>query len=123
MPKKTVDNLREFFTSAKSRANHHARDTKRSIGVDKIMVPLLGFIEWKQDEGVPFTVWVNECLQGRSRVWMTINGRRYATTYRDKKILLKENNTHGNTIAEFNNNTSLAYMESVFERLKPTPVF
>jgi hypothetical protein len=118
MKVKTFD-LRDFFDYGKSAANHHAPK------IHKIIPTLLGQVMWKQDRGVPFEVWQSQCGRTRSRIWMKINGRTYMFGYNQQegKMFLRIDGHQGNVIAKFDNDTPLEYIESVFEKLKPTPTF
>jgi len=118
MKVKTFD-LRDFFDYGKSAVNHHVPSIRN------IIPTLLGHATWKQDRGVPFEVWQSQCGRTRSRVWLTINGKTYMFAYNqsEKKMFLRKDGHLGQIIAKFDNNTPLTYIESVFEKLKPTPIF
>ena len=108
---KDIDTLQEYIKGVMGRADHHAGN------VNEIALALVGAIVWKKDT---LSIKVME-REGETKnvLWVNINNKKYAFVYNHDtgRIDMREKTIQGPNLHEFDNNTSLSTLRTIFDAL------
>jgi hypothetical protein len=107
-----IDTLQQYINGVLARANHHARY------VNEIGLAIIGAIVARKDPDQPIEVRERDG-QMKNVLFVVIGGERYALTHNreDRCIDIREGNTRGQTLAQFNNDSTIAAVWRFFAGL------
>lgn len=108
----TADLLKDYFNGVLERADHHAK------AVQEVCLTLMGVVIWKSEGDIEVKE-VREGGMGNILWFKTVDGSRYALYYNHEtlKIELRDRNSRGNTLYEFDNTTTQAQLFNIFKDL------
>ena len=107
----SIDILREYLQGVMNRADHHAQN------VNEIALTLIGAIIWRSTDEVKVMEREGEA---KNILWMCINSRNFCFTYDHSNggfIAMREENSRGNIIHHFTNQTTNAEVKEIFQNL------
>jgi len=107
-----VDTLQKYIEGVMERADHHA------VQVAGVALALSGAIIWRKDDDEEIEV-LERDGELKNVLWVWIGGSRYAFSFNHDtgQIEMREGSTQGAVIQSFDNNTTMAHVESVFRGL------
>ena len=108
-----IQTLRTYLRGVVGRAKHHAK------GVDQIVLALAGAVIVRKDKAPLKVRSAPKAILGRALTFSTGKTKSYALSYnhRDRCIELKKGSFRGAVLHSFTNETSLAEVMTVFNKL------
>ena len=106
----TLTLLNEYINGVMNRANHHGQN------VNEVVLTLAGAVVWKATQDLEVRTYGDSTA---NILWLTVNGRRYATAYNHQaeKIEIRDRSQNGEVLASFNNQTTAAAIKQFFASL------
>jgi hypothetical protein len=108
----SIDELQDYLAGVSARADHHAQ------GVSAIILAIAGAIVLFKEPRREIRVMEREGETGNV-LWVYINGKRYALSYRHdtQAVEVRQNNIQGIALASFDNNDSATRVVTFFAGL------